>query len=122
MKYLILSTLILAVACNSRTDERALDGVFTTAYENEFSKGDDTLIVKKANTGEGIYQIERHIGVAKMLDGKEFPKEVVSETWTLEYDPNKQTLFDLKKGKTVIWNSGKLTLQLGNREYKKVGK
>ncbi|MFZ1527639.1 MAG: hypothetical protein WAT19_02750 [Ferruginibacter sp.] len=122
MKYLILSTLILAVACNSRTDEPALDGVFTTAYENEFSKGDDTLIVKKANTGEGIYQIERRIGVAKMLDGKEFPKEVISETWTLEYDPNKQTLFDLKKGKTVIWNSGKLTLQLGNREYKKVGK
>ena len=122
MKYLILSTLILAVACNNRTDEPAMDGVFTTGYENEFSKGDDTLIVKKANTGEGIYQIERRIGVAKMLDGKEFPKEVISETWTLEYDPNKQTLFDLKKGKTVIWNSGKLTLQLGNREYKKVGK
>ena len=121
MKYLILSILIFAAACNSKTDEHALDGVFTTAYENEFSKGDDTLIVNKANTGEGIYQISRRIGVVKMLDGKEFPKEVISETWTLEYDPNKQTLFDLKKGKTVIWNSGKLTLQLGNREYKKVG-
>lgn len=122
MKYLFLSVLIFAFGCNSKTEESQLDGVFTTAYENEFSKGDDTLIVRKANSGEGIYQIARHIGVVKVLDGKEFPKEVISETWTLEYDPNKQTLFDLKKGKTVIWNSGKLTLQLGNREYKKVGK
>jgi len=122
MKYLFLSILIFAAGCNPKTEESALDGVFTTAYENEFSKGEDTLIVRKANSGDGVYQISRHIGVVKILDGKEFPKEVISETWTLEYDPKKQTLFDLKKGKTVIWNSGKVTLQLGNREYKKVDK
>jgi hypothetical protein len=101
MKYLVLSILIFAVACNSKTEESALDGIFTTAYENEFGKGDDTLIVRKADTGEGIYQISRNIGVVKIMDGKEFPKEVKSETWTLEYDPTKQTLFDLKSGKTV---------------------
>lgn len=121
MKYLVLSALIFAVACNSKTEEPALVGIYATTYENEFSKGDDSLIVTKANSGEGIYQIARHIGVVKTLDGKQFPKEVISETWTLKYDPEKQTLFDLNKGKTVIWNSGKVTLQLGNREYKKVG-
>jgi hypothetical protein len=122
MKYFILSMLIFLGACNSKTESPGPDGVFTTAYENEFGKGNDTLTVRKVNTGEGIYQLSRHIGVIKTLDGKEFPKEVKLETWTLEYDPNKQTLFDLKSGKTVIWNSGKLTLQLGNREYKKVAK
>jgi uncharacterized protein YqfB (UPF0267 family) len=121
MKYFILSFLTLAIACNNPKNETALEGVFTTQYENEFSKGGDTLTVRKANNGESVYQISRHIGVTKMLDGKEFPKELVTETWTLEYDPIKQTLFELKKGKTLIWNSGTLTLQLGDRQYKKIG-
>lgn len=122
MKYIIFSFLLLVIACNNPKSETALEGVFTTQYENEFSKGDDTLTVRKANNGEGVYQIARHIGVIKMLDGKALPKELVTETWTLEYDPVKQTLFELKKGKTVIWNSGTLTLQLGDRQYKKISK
>ena len=121
MKYIIFSFLILAIACNNPKNETVLEGVFTTQYENEFSKGDDTLTVRKANNGEGVYQIVRQIGVIKTLDGKVLPKELVTETWTLEYDPVKQTLFELKKGKTVIWNSGTLTLQLGDRQYKKIG-
>ena len=120
MKYTIISLLLFITACNNSQTQTELNGIYTTSYNNEFGKGNDTLSVTKANDGEGIYQISKHLGVVKKLDGKEFPRELVTETWTLEYDATKQTLFELKTGKTLIWNSANKTIQLGNSLYKRI--
>ena len=120
MKYTIISLLLFITACNNSLTQTELNGIYTTSYNNEFGKGNDTLSVTKANDGEGIYQISKHLGVVKKLDGKEFPRELITETWTLEYDAAKQTLFELKTGKTLIWNSANKTIQLGNTLYKRI--
>ena len=117
MKYLISSMLLFFAACNGVKTSDNLNGIYIASYEHEFGKTDDTLIVSKTNNSEKMYQIERHSGLVKKLDGKEFPKEVVTETWTLEYNPDKQILTELKKGKTLVWNAGSLSLQLGDRQY-----
>lgn len=54
------------------------------------------------------------------MDGKEFPKEIQVETWTLEYNADKQTLKELRQGKILVWDNNRLTLQLGERQYKKI--
>ena len=120
MKYLIFGLLLLATACTSPKNNTALDGTYTASYEHEFGKTDDTLILKKANNGNSVYQITRHTGLIKKLDGKEFPKENHVETWTLDYNADKQTLSELKEGKTLVWDNNKLTLQLGDISYKKI--
>jgi len=120
MKYLIIGLLLFATACTSPKNDAALNGIYTASYEHEFGKTDDTLILKKANNGNGVYQITRHTGLIKKLDGKEFPKEFLIETWTLEYNADKQTLTELREGKMLVWDSNRLTLQLGNRSYKKI--
>ena len=120
MKYTIICMLLFITACNNSQTKNELNGIYTTSYDNEFGKGNDTLNVTKANDGEGVYQILKHLGVVKKLDGKEFPRELITETWTLKYDAAKQTLFELKTGKTLIWNSSNKTIQLGNTLYKRI--
>lgn len=120
MKYLIFGLLLLATACTSPKNDTSLDGIYTASYEHEFGKNDDTLILKKANNGNDVYQITRHTGLIKKLDGKEFPKEIHIETWTLNFNVDKQTLTELREGKTLVWDNNKLTLQLGSRSYKKI--
>ena len=116
----MISIFLLVASCNSPKNDTALSGVYTASYEHEFGKTDDTLTVTKANDGNGVYQISRHSGVIKKLDGKEFPKEILTETWSLEYNPDKQILTEMKQGRMLIWDSNRLTLQFGKTTYKKI--
>ena len=120
MKYLIICLLFFVAACTGSNNNTGLDGVYTASFEHEFAKTDDTLILKKANDGNGVYQITRHSGVIKKLDGKIFPKEILTDTWTLDYNTDKQILTEFKGGKTFIWDSNRLTLQFGETTYKKI--
>ena len=120
MKYLIFCFILLATACNNPKNDTALEGVYIASYEHEFGRNTDTLILKKANDGNGVYQITRHTGLIKKLDGKEFPKEVLIKNWVLDYNPDKQILTEQKEGKILVWDSNRLTLQLGDRSYKKI--
>jgi len=120
MKYLIFCFILLAIACNSPKNNAGLEGVYTASYEHEFGRNADTLILKKANDGNGVYQITRHTGLIKKLDGKEFPKEVLIKNWVLDYNADKQILTEQKEGKILVWDSNRLTLQLGDRSYKKI--
>jgi hypothetical protein len=120
MKYIIFSLLLLAASCNGNKTDTALDGVYTATYEHEFGKNTDTLILKKANDGNGVYQITRHTGLIKKMDSKEFPKEVRTSTWILNYNADTKILTEQKEGKILVWDSNRLTLQLGDRSYKKI--
>ncbi len=120
MKYLMICILFFVTACNNIQSKDDLNGVYAASSENEFGKTDDTLILSKANNGQGIYQIIRHMGVTRKLDGKEYPKEIIAATWTLRYNPEEKTLFELQKGKTLIWNSDSQTLKLGITNYNRI--
>jgi len=110
----------LATACNSSKNDTALEGVYTASYEHEFGRNTDTLILKKANDANGVYLVTRHTGLIRKLDGKEFPKEILIKNWVLNYNADKQILTEQKEGKILVWDSNRLTLQLGDRSYKKI--
>ena len=120
MKYSIYFFILLVTSCNSTKNETALEGIYTASYEHEFGRNTDTLILKKANDGIGVYQITRHTGLIKKLDRKEFPKEVSIKNLVLDYNADKQILTEQKEGKILVWDSNRLTLQLGDRSYKKI--
>lgn len=120
MKYTMICMLFIIAACSNSKNESSLSGTYVGFTENEYGKTDDTLFLTKANSGEGMYQITKHAGLIKIVDGKQLPKELNTETWTLEYNADKQTLFELKEGRTLIWNSGTQSLLLGSTQYKKI--
>ena len=104
----------------TQQSKKSLKGIYAATSETEFGKTDDTLIVSEPNNSDNMIQIERHSGIIKKLDGREFPKEIKMVTWTLEYDPVKQTLFELKGGKTLIWNDENRTLTLGDKIFRQI--
>ena len=118
MKKLIFFLFPVFFSCNSITTTKSLEGSYTCQFEHEFAKTEDTLLVKKIN--ENYYQIVRHSGVIKKMDGKESSKEVIVENWKLEFDKNKNILTETKTGKTLIWNPEKQLLIFGNRDYSRV--
>jgi len=110
MGYLVV--IIVLIGCTASPD---IDGTFVGAFEHEFGKTTDTLVLRKAN---GLYEIERRTGLQRKLEGRIFPKELKIENWILQYNEGKKVLFELKKGKILLLNEG--GLKLGNRQYKRL--
>lgn len=119
MKYSIVALFFMLTGCAGVDQTNDLLGIYTTHYENEFGVFDDTLVLQKANE-KNIYIAVKKIGSIRQLDGKIFPREWRTELWTLDYNEDKQTLFDLRRGKTLIWNRSKSTIQSGSRIYLKL--
>ena len=120
MKYLIICIVLFIVSCNTRHSESNLVGVYVGLQENEYGWTADTLIVSKPNGREGMFQILKHAGLVKFSKGKKLPLQLLTEVWIAEYDATKETLFELKFGKILIWDSTNESLQLGNTHYKKL--
>lgn len=119
MKYLFISILIVVAACNNTKDDQQIDGTYAGHFEHEYGINDDTLILRKLNE-KSMFELTRKTGTIRKLDGKVFPKEWHTENWRLDYNPEKQTFFELRYGKTLIWNKAESTIQLGNTKYKKI--
>lgn len=119
MKYLLISILIVVAACNNTKDDQQIEGIYAGQFEHEYGINDDTLILRKLNE-KSMFELTRKTGTIRKLDGKVFPKEWHTENWRLDYNPEKQTFFELRHGKTLIWNRAGLTIQLGNTKYKKI--
>ncbi len=113
--------MIFITACSTSSDNKSLEGIYIGHFEHEYGINDDTLIIKKANDGENIFQLTRHTGTIRKQDGREFPKKQSSEDLVLEYDATTKVLKDLKEGRFLIWDSKNTTLKLGNTLYKKQG-
>ena len=120
MRHLIISVLIVAAACNNSKSDKLLPGVYSGHFEHEYGINDDTLILRKANDGNNIFNLTRHTGTIRKSDGKQFPKKQSTENLILEFTPDTKILNDLRQGRILIWNSTNLTLQLGTTTYKKI--
>lgn len=119
MKYLIGSLLLIA-GCTGGKEPSALPGTYISSFENEFSISEDTFFLTKTQGKSDLYEIEKHAGVVRKKNNEKLPKEVKSENWMLEFDPAKNTLFEKKKGKTLIWDKENQTIQLGKLTYRRI--
>lgn len=119
MKYFLISILLVVAACNNAKDDEQIHGTYVGHFEHEYGINDDTLILKKVNE-KSMFELTRKTGTIRKLDDKAFPKEWHTESWSLDYNPEKQTFFELRHGKTLIWNKAESIIQLGNTKYKKI--
>lgn len=120
MKYLFIGILIVVAGCNNTKDDKQIEGIYAGHFEHEYGINDDTLVLKKVNE-KNMFELTRKTGTIRRLDNKVFPKEWHTENWNLDYNPEKQTFFELRHGKTLIWNKAASIMQLGKTKYKKIG-
>ena len=120
MKKVIIYCLVLLVSCKNNMETDNLVGMYTAYHFNEFDKTNDTLIVKEANDGKGIYKISRKASYIRTFDGKHYPKKNISEIYFAKFKEEDKILEELRTGKIFIWNSTKQTLLDGNTEFIKI--
>jgi hypothetical protein len=119
MKYILIGMLILTMGCHDHKNDNLLVGVYAGSFEHDYAKNDDTLFLNKANDGNDIFQINRHTGCSKKLDGKMLPKQLLVESWLLEFDKDKHILVELNHGKILVWD-GNNNILFGDTKYKRI--
>jgi hypothetical protein len=115
---IIVAGAMLILACNAKTDS-AVSGVYVTAFKNEYTIANDTLIIEAYNLETGTYKIERHSGFKRIRDRKVLPTEYKRENWTATFDKDKQVLQETQLGKQLYVNTHKGTLSFG-ATYQKI--
>lgn len=75
---LFIAGLLIFMACNGT--DRAISGIYTLNFKNEFTITNDTMVIEAYNLEAGTYRIQRRAGYHLIRDGKILPKEFSQET------------------------------------------
>jgi hypothetical protein len=116
MLILIGCTLII-VACNKTGS--TISGVYVTAFKNEYSIANDTLIIDVYNLNVGTYHVVRRSGYHRIREGKVLPKEFETKKWVATYNQDKQVLQETEFGRQIYVNADQHTLSFG-ATYQKI--
>ena len=120
MKNVFICIMVFITGCNAGNKESKLTGTYTGKSEHEFAKNEDTLFIKKASDGKGIYEIIHHTGMRKKVEGELTPKELITEEMLAEYNNDTQILTSVNEGVKFIWNKENLSIKVGDRSYTKI--
>lgn len=115
---------VLMTACSGNKGDSVRDfvpGTYTREIKNEFTVGNDSLIIKVLDEAGGTYLIEHRSGYEQRIDGKEIPRAVKSEKWTGAYDEVHHQVEVWQQGKVFTFlPERKMLISGGGTEYKKV--
>ena len=117
---LIAACLILLAQACTRTEDKAIAGIYTTSFTNGYSKTDDTLIVSAYNLANHIYQIERHTGYNKIRDGKILHREFKQQKWTAIYQKENLVLEAGELGRKLLVKPDERELIMGKTVYHQI--
>jgi hypothetical protein len=86
------------------------NGTYVNHASSEFSIADDTLVVEQVK--EQQYIIRRKTGYREIAEsGKVGPIQQHSETWKAVYNPDTRVMTESRKGRTLTFEKGTLTLE-----------
>jgi hypothetical protein len=123
MRYLfILIGIAFLSACNISRDEIRdfIPGTYVLDYEQEYSKGHDTLVFKSVSSQGNSYQITRKTSYSRIVNGKLKGREQKKEQMTGIYDEKDKIIYEVKHGKTFAFSPERNIVLSGTEEYKKV--
>lgn len=102
-----------------KTDMRGfIEGSFVRKFETEFAAGIDSVVI--AEQGADHYTITRYSRFSRIKNGEWLKEETSEEKMAGVYDPEKQVINELKKGKVIHFDPEKNVMLIGASEYRKV--
>ena len=116
---IFLFVTFLFYSCTDSAKKLNVEGIYVTQFKNEFSVTDDSLVVKKINSSNYTYSIQRKSGFNKIRNGVRQPKEFKTQFWDATFNPDKKVLLQSELGKQIYLLNNS-NLKLGNSEYQKV--
>lgn len=109
------------MSCNRISNDTVMDfipGTYERTINNEYSKGQDRLIVKQQHGN--VYMIEKRSAIVRIRDGRELPVKYDTAVWTGIYDSKDQVIYEQRKGKIISFKPKENKLLVGASVYRKV--
>lgn len=120
---IVMSILFLAISCNeSKSVQNFIPGTYVRSFQDEFSKGNDTLIIGIRDPRMSLYRIEKRMGYVQQIDGKMLTPQHTVEQWTAVYNREQGQLHEQRKGKVLSFYPEENKLSMGSSEYQKLSK
>ncbi len=123
MRKFIWYSLIFFAGCKVSEDDRLkafIPGTYVATIHQEFSRGNDTLIISLISNSGNNYQVIRHTTFQRMLDGKNFPVERETEKWITVYSKELKVLSESGYSSVISFFPEKKILFVGSKQYQKI--
>lgn len=122
-RLIVVSSLLLLISCTESKQESIqnfIPGTYVRSFQDEFSKGNDTLIIGIRDPRLSLYRIEKRMGYVQQIDGKMLTPQHSVEQWTAVYNREHGQLHEQRKGKVLSFYPDENKLSLGSSEYQKL--
>jgi len=127
LKFFLIAIATVLISCgetkNGNATEKVksfIEGNYVRAFEGEYSKGNDTLIIAQPGEKNNYYTIEHRSSYQKIRDKQALPVEYKTEEWTAIFNEQTNVLEEQKKGKLISFLPDENALLLGNSKFEKI--
>ena len=123
MKYLFtIIGIAFFVGCNIGRDKIKdfIPGTYVADYEQEYSKGHDTLVFSSVSKEGNSYVITRKTGYRRKINGKMSAREQKNEQMTGIYNEQDKVIHESRKGEIFSFSPEKDIVLSGTLQYKKI--
>ena len=123
MKYVFtLIAVGLIAGCNINRDKIKdfIPGTYVADYEQEYSKGHDTLVFGSVSKDGNSYTIIRKTSYRRKINGKMGQREQKNEQMTGIYNEQDKVIYESTKGEIFSFSPEKNFVLSGTLQYKKI--
>ena len=106
LKLLSIAVIFLLASCSENKSNKAvkkvkayIQGTYVRAFEGEYSKGNDTLIIDQPDKNNNYYTIKHNVSYQKIRNKQLLPIEYKTEDWTAIFNEQTNVLEEQKEGK-----------------------
>jgi hypothetical protein len=112
-------SLVLIIGIQACNLGKSIEGTYVNTAGSEFSIARDTLVVEHEQGQR--YFLHRSTGFQLLDDaGKPGVMQQEKEEWTAVYNPETEIMTESRKGKQISFDTGKGTMTVGKRKYKRI--
>jgi hypothetical protein len=114
-------TLLSGCGLGSRDKIKSfIPGTYVSSYQQEYSKGQDTLVFTSISDEGNSYLITRLTSYKRIINGKEQPVGRKKEQMTGIYNEQDKVIYEGRKGKTFSFSPERNIVLSGTSEYRKI--
>ena len=127
LKLLTIAVILILMSCSENKTNKAaakvkayIQGTYVRAFEGEYSKGNDTLVIEQPDKNNNYYTITHNVSYQKIRNKQLLPVEYKTENWTAIFNEQTNVLEEQKEGKLISFLPDENALLLGNSKFNKI--
>ena len=127
LKFISLAAIVILTSCSGSKSNNAtekvksyMQGTYVRAFEGEYSKGNDTLIIDQPDENNNYYIIKHNSSYQKIRNKQLLPLEYKTEDWIAFLNEQTNVLEEQKKGKLISFLPDENALLLGSNKFEKI--